>query len=198
MTQDRSCLIVRTTRLRPRVRLITVGGEIDLTTTPELVSALTCVGDASADVVVDLGVVTFLGACGVGVLAEARGRALSAGTPFRVAADESTVAGRTLACCGWAGDRPGHGATTEPTATEPTAAESTTADSTTRGHPATEPVRALVREMARQRDRVAASLERHHLGPGPRCGVCAVLTTGRRLRMSPTAVRCHDHLVSRA
>ncbi|MET0188793.1 MAG: STAS domain-containing protein [Pseudonocardia sediminis] len=194
MTQDRSCLIVRTTRLRPRVRLITVGGEIDLTTTPELVSALTCVGDASADVVVDLGVVTFLGACGVGVLAEARGRALSAGTPFRVAADESTVAGRTLACCGWAGDRPGHGAATGGSTT----VDSTTTGSTTGGHPATESVRALVREMARQRDRVAASLERHHLGPGPRCGVCAVLTTGRRLRMSPTAVRCHDHLVSRA
>ncbi|WP_165438423.1 STAS domain-containing protein [Pseudonocardia sediminis] len=178
MTQDRSCLIVRTTRLRPHIRLVTVGGEIDLATTPDLAAALTGVADpvTPGEAVIDLGAVTFLGACGVGVLAEARGRASAAGTPVWIAAERGTVAARSLACCGWADDGPGRGVVSA----------------------ADGPGWAFAEEMRQERARVTASLDHLTLGPHRRCGVCAVRTAGRRLRISAPAVRCHDHLVSPA
>ncbi|GHF32384.1 anti-sigma B factor antagonist [Amycolatopsis bartoniae] len=81
-------------------RVVTVGGELDLCTAPQLSQALQAqLDEAARTVVVDLGEVSFLGAAGLAALARAQADAQRRGIGFRVLAEASPVR-RYLALAG--------------------------------------------------------------------------------------------------
>jgi anti-sigma B factor antagonist len=66
--------------------IVTVAGEIDIATAPQLRAQLYAVTASGRPVIVDLTAVTFLGAAGLGVLATAAARATAHGGKLHVAA----------------------------------------------------------------------------------------------------------------
>jgi anti-anti-sigma factor len=83
---DEPLLTTRHTWYRPDLLVVSVRGEIDLLTAPQLARALE--GDLPALVVVDLSRVTFLTAAGIGVLIEAARRAGAVGHRLGVVAHD--------------------------------------------------------------------------------------------------------------
>lgn len=80
--------------------VLRVSGEIDEVSAVDLRSALAKhTGDSSQGLVVDLSAVTFLPSLAVGVLANAREKALAAGVPFEMVASDGSIAQRVLAVC---------------------------------------------------------------------------------------------------
>jgi anti-anti-sigma factor len=89
-----------------RLRIVTVRGDVDLTTRSDLISALLA-AVAMPDggrVLVDLTEVTFFGADGFAALTQARHRALASGASLHTAASPDTPAGRVLDSLDWAHD----------------------------------------------------------------------------------------------
>ena len=70
------------------VRVVAVGGEVDMATAPQLDAALATV---DGDVVVDLAAVTFLDSSGIGVLVKAAQRSSAAGHVLRTRAERDNV-----------------------------------------------------------------------------------------------------------
>ena len=71
--------------------LITVAGEIDITTVPQLRGQLTLLAAGGGPVIADLTDVTFIDAAGLGVLAAAAGKAAASGGSLHVVADRYQV-----------------------------------------------------------------------------------------------------------
>jgi anti-sigma B factor antagonist len=71
--------------------LVSVAGEVDLATSPELRAALDAAIAASSQLVLDLSQVTFLDSTGLGVLVQAHQRALEDGSQLRLVVVESNV-----------------------------------------------------------------------------------------------------------
>lgn len=72
--------------------VVAVHGEVDMATAPGLSRCLgERIEEASEAVVIDLGHVTFLGASGLAVLADAHSRAADRGLEFRVLAEEGPI-----------------------------------------------------------------------------------------------------------
>lgn len=82
---ERPSLTTRRTRYRDDLYVVTVDGEVDLTTAPGLAEALG--GDIPPVLVVDLTRVTFLSAAGLRVLIAAAGHALEHGCCLGLVAD---------------------------------------------------------------------------------------------------------------
>ncbi|ODU12192.1 MAG: hypothetical protein ABT15_27575 [Pseudonocardia sp. SCN 73-27] len=80
-------MTVSVVRPEPGTVVVTVGGEVDMLTSPQLRSALVDhIGDDSVElVVVDLDGVTFLGTSGLAALIEVREAAHAAGVGLRLA-----------------------------------------------------------------------------------------------------------------
>ncbi|MBN9109209.1 MAG: STAS domain-containing protein [Pseudonocardia sp.] len=80
-------ITVSVVRPEPGTVVVTVGGEVDMLTSPQLRSALVDhIGDDSVElVVVDLDGVTFLGTSGLAALIEVREAAHAAGVGLRLA-----------------------------------------------------------------------------------------------------------------
>jgi anti-sigma B factor antagonist len=71
--------------------VLSVTGEVDLATSPELQNALDTALEGSTEVVIDLSQVTFLDSTGLGVLVRAHRRAGEQGARLRLVVTESTV-----------------------------------------------------------------------------------------------------------
>ena len=67
--------------------LVTVSGDIDISTTDQLRERLTALAASGCPLIIDLNPVTFIGACGLGVLALAASRASAHGGTLHVASD---------------------------------------------------------------------------------------------------------------
>jgi anti-anti-sigma factor len=79
----KEALIIRA-RHQPGYVLITVAGEIDIATAPQLRERLTALAASGRPLVVDLAQVSFLDAAGLGVLAGTAHRARARGTSLHV------------------------------------------------------------------------------------------------------------------
>ena len=71
--------------------LVTVAGEIDITTAPQLRGQLTLLAAGGRPVIADLTEVTFIDAAGLGVLAAAAGKAAASGGSLHVVSDRYQV-----------------------------------------------------------------------------------------------------------
>jgi anti-sigma B factor antagonist len=71
--------------------VVSVSGEVDLATSPELRDALNAALEASTQVVIDLSQVSFLDSTGLGVLVQAHQRAEAEGASLRLVVTESSV-----------------------------------------------------------------------------------------------------------
>ena len=71
----------------PGRTLVTVSGDIDISTAGQLRERLTALAADGCPLVIDLNPVTFIGAAGLGVLALAASRATAHGGTLRVASD---------------------------------------------------------------------------------------------------------------
>jgi anti-sigma B factor antagonist len=71
----------------PRRTLVTVSGDIDISTADQLRERLTALVASGRPLVIDLNPVTFIGATGLGVLAVAASRATAHGGTLHVASD---------------------------------------------------------------------------------------------------------------
>lgn len=71
----------------PGHTLVTVSGDIDISTAGQLRERLTALAASGCPLVIDLDPVTFIGAAGLGVLALAASRATAHGGTLRVASD---------------------------------------------------------------------------------------------------------------
>ena len=67
--------------------LVTVSGDIDISTTDQLRERLTALAASGCPLIIDLNPVTFIGATGLGVLALAASRASAHGGTLHVASD---------------------------------------------------------------------------------------------------------------
>ncbi|SHL51217.1 anti-sigma B factor antagonist [Pseudonocardia thermophila] len=66
------------------LRIVTIGGEVDMLTSPQLRSAILAELSAASVLVLDLEGITFLGTSGLAVLVEVRDAARAAGVPLRL------------------------------------------------------------------------------------------------------------------
>jgi anti-sigma B factor antagonist len=71
--------------------LVTVSGDIDISTTDQLRECLTALAASGCPLVVDLNPVTFIGAAGLGVLALAASRATAHGGTLQVVSDRYQI-----------------------------------------------------------------------------------------------------------
>ncbi|MBP2372057.1 STAS domain-containing protein [Pseudonocardia parietis] len=126
MTEVSARLTVVATRPDRCTTMVTVCGDVDLTTAPVLTTALRAmvVTPAGGHAVVDLNSVSFLAACGVEALTMARDHAATSGTTLVTTAAPDSAVGRALAVLGWVhdpGPEPGADSSAPVRATTPAA-----------------------------------------------------------------------------
>ena len=76
--------------------IVSVGGEIDMTTGPELVGAVELVPDAAKQVVLDLGEVTFLDSSALNALIQCQRALLERKIEFRIAGPKDRAVRRVF------------------------------------------------------------------------------------------------------
>ncbi|PRX50377.1 anti-sigma B factor antagonist [Prauserella shujinwangii] len=96
-----SVLRLDTYQPHPSIAVVSVDGEVDLGTAPQLAARLAeQLAPPPAYLVVDLSQVAFLGAAGLNVLADAARDAAELGTPLRVVVGGQRQIRRLLRLCG--------------------------------------------------------------------------------------------------
>ncbi|AHH99734.1 STAS domain-containing protein [Kutzneria viridogrisea] len=92
MTDNNNTSITLAVReVSPEVAVISIGGEVDMLTAPELREAVDRAIDSCRALVLDLNAVTFLGSAGLAVLVETSHEANRRGVPLRLVASSRTV-----------------------------------------------------------------------------------------------------------